>query len=127
VCITPPAGAGTSGEHSRDESEHGPSEQEQPYPTVYARERAQLLERDDEANFRALLTQARHITERTYETTLYDHMQAFRLLWRHLESVGHLQRVREAAPELLASATLTVAEAADLQRFLTVYAAVRGG
>jgi hypothetical protein len=81
---------------------------------------------DDDADFRALLAHARHITSRVYETTLYDHMQAFRHLWRRLESTGHLRRMREAAPELLASGTLTAAEVADLELFLTVHAAVRG-
>lgn len=102
------------------------SDQERQPPTVCARERAAMGDRDDDANFRALLAQARHITGRTYETTLYDHMQAFRLLWRHLESVGHLQRVREEGPELLASGTLPTAEAADLLLFLTVHARVGG-
>lgn len=83
-------------------------------------------EQDDDTDFRALLTHARHITSRVYETTLYDHMQAFRHLWRHLESTGHLRRMREAAPELLASGTLSSAEVADLELFLTVHAAVRG-
>lgn len=105
---------------------NGVTEQEWQPPTVCARERAALAARDDDANFRALLAHARHIAGRTYETTLYDHMQAFRLLWKHLETVGHLQRVREEAPKLLASGALPAAEAADLRLFLTVHARVRG-
>lgn len=95
-------------------------------PTVAARHRAELLERDDAANFTALLAQARHLTNRTYETTLYDHMQAFRLLWHHLESAGHLRRVHEEAQTRLGSGELPAAEASDLKLFLTVYATVRG-
>ncbi|MCF6521759.1 hypothetical protein [Streptomyces sp. JJ36] len=102
------------------------TEQDGREPTVYARHRAELPERDDDATFRALLAQARHITGRTYETTLYDHMQAFRLLWRHLESTGYLQRVHDGAREQLDSGTLTAAEAADLELFLTVYTTVHG-
>ncbi len=102
------------------------TEQERWQPTVHARERAALPERDDDANFRALLAQARHITRRSYETTLYDHMQAFRLLWRHLDATGHLAYVHDGARARLASGALTAAEAADLRLFLTVYATVRG-
>jgi hypothetical protein len=105
---------------------NGVSEQDWQPPTVYARERAALPQRDDDANFRALLAQARHLADRTYETTLYDHMQAYRLLWHHLESVGHLQRVSEEAPKLLASGILPAAEAADLRRFLTIHGRVHG-
>lgn len=103
------------------------TEQAKQKPTVFARQRAALPERDDEENFQALLAQARHIKGRSYETTLYDHMQAFRLLWRHLAETGHLQRVHDGAEARLEHGDLTPAEASDLLLFLTVYATVRGG
>lgn len=106
--------------------ETGVTECEHRLLTVCARERAALAQRDDDANFRALIVQARHITERSYETTLYDHMQAFRLLWRHLDDTGHLTHVHDGAQGHLASGALTAGEAADLRLFLTLYARVRG-
>ncbi|MET8407402.1 hypothetical protein ABZV34_04710 [Streptomyces sp. NPDC005195] len=77
----------------------------EPELTVYHRHLAQLLKRDAGENFRALLVQARHITGTSYETNLYDHQQAFRLLWRHLERSGHLRRAHRDAHTRLAPVT----------------------
>jgi hypothetical protein len=110
----------------RQRGETGVTEHEHRPVTVSARERAALAGRDDCANFRALIVQARHITERSYETTLYDHMQAFRLLWRHLDDTGHLAHVHDGAQGHLASGALTAGEAAGLRLFLTLYARVHG-
>ncbi|WP_406729471.1 hypothetical protein WJ438_40125 [Streptomyces sp. GD-15H] len=85
----------------------------EPEPTVYHRHRAQLLKRDAEDNFRALLVQIRHITGTSYETTLYDHQQAFRLLWHHLERSGHLRRARRDAHARLTAGHTTPDERAD--------------
>ncbi|MFB7288123.1 hypothetical protein [Actinacidiphila glaucinigra] len=92
--------------------------------TAFDRHSAQLGTRDDEGNFRALLDQARHIAQRSYETTLYDHQQAFRLLWRHLQGTGYLQRAHLDARTRLAAGGLPSAERADLELFLTVYTQV---
>ncbi|MFB7442854.1 hypothetical protein ACFC01_31875 [Streptomyces mirabilis] len=96
----------------------------QPEPTVYHRHLGQLLKRDAGENFRTLLVQARHITGTSYETTLYDHQQAFRLLWRHLERSGHLRRAHRDADARLASGHAAPDERADLELFLTVYGQV---
>ncbi|KPC79197.1 hypothetical protein [Streptomyces sp. NRRL S-4] len=71
--------------------------------------------------------QTRHVTSRSYETTLYDHQQAFRLLWRHLEHTGYLSRVRREAGERLGTEGLGVRERADLVLFLTVVDGVNPG
>jgi hypothetical protein len=99
------------------------TETDEPELTVYHRHLARLLERDDRENFRALLGQARHITSASYETTLYDHQQAFRLLWRHLERSGHLRRAHHEVRRRLAAGP-SPGERADLELFLTVYAQV---
>lgn len=96
----------------------------EPELTVYHRHLAQLLKRDAGENFRALLVQARHITGTSYETNLYDHQQAFRLLWRHLERSGHLRRTHREACARLASGHAAPDERADLELFLTVYGQV---
>jgi hypothetical protein len=96
----------------------------EPELTVYHRNLAQLPKRDAGENFRALLVQARHITGTSYETTLYDHQQAFRLLWRHLERSGHLRRTHREARARLTSGHTTPDERADLELFLTVYGQV---
>ncbi|MFD7873992.1 hypothetical protein ACFV5G_07660 [Streptomyces sp. NPDC059766] len=96
----------------------------EPDLTVYRHHLAQLLKRDAGENFRALLVQARHITGTSYETTLYDHQQAFRLLWRHLERSGYLRRARRDAQARLASGHAAPDERADLELFLTVYGQV---
>ncbi|MFD8765415.1 hypothetical protein ACFV03_41790, partial [Streptomyces mirabilis] len=71
--------------------------------TVYYRHLAAMLRRSDDDNFDALMDQADHVTRRSYETTLQDHQQTFRLLWRHLERSGYLQRIhREARARLTA-------------------------
>ncbi|MFF3516164.1 hypothetical protein [Streptomyces sp. NPDC002573] len=95
-----------------------------PELTLYYRHLAQLLNRDADANFRALLVQARHITGTSHETTLYDHQQAFRLLWRHLERSGYLRRARREAQARLSSGHAAPDERADLELFLTVYGQV---
>lgn len=97
---------------------------DEPELTVYHRHLAQLPERDTEENFRALLVQVRHITGTSYETTLYDHQQAFRLLWHHLERGGHLSRAHRDARARLASGRTAPEEHADLELFLTVYGQV---
>jgi hypothetical protein len=96
----------------------------EPELTVYQHHLAQLLKRDAGENFRALLVQARHIAGTSYETTLYDHQQAFRLLWRHLERSGYLRRAHRDAHTRLASGHTTPDERADLELFLTVYGQV---
>ncbi|MFK0151565.1 hypothetical protein ACIQVL_33515 [Streptomyces sp. NPDC090499] len=95
-----------------------------PELTVYHRHLAQLLKRDAGENFRALLVQARHITGTSYETNLYDHQQAFRLLWRHLERSGHLRSAHREVRARLASGHAAPDERADLELFLTVYGQV---
>ncbi|MFF9489243.1 hypothetical protein [Streptomyces sp. NPDC014676] len=100
------------------------TEMDDPELTVYHRHSAQLPERDSEENFRALLVQARHITGASYETTLYDHQQTFRLLWHHLERGGHLSRAHRDARARLASGRTAPGERAALELFLTVYAQV---
>ncbi|MFD7475182.1 hypothetical protein ACFV8Z_24245 [Streptomyces sp. NPDC059837] len=96
----------------------------EPELTVYQHHLAQLLKRDAGENFRALLVQARHIAGTSYETTLYGHQQAFRLLWRHLERSGYLRRAHRDAHTRLASGHTTPDERADLELFLTVYGQV---
>lgn len=103
------------------------TETDEPEPTVYQRHLTRLLKRDDRENFRALLVQARHITTASYETTLYDHQQTFRLLWRHLERSGHLGLAHREVRARLASGKASPDERADLELFLTVYAQVRPG
>ncbi|MDX2849240.1 hypothetical protein PV342_12375 [Streptomyces sp. PA03-3a] len=93
----------------------------EPELTVYRRHLAQLLKRDAGENFRALLVQARHITGKAYETTLYDHQQAFRLLWHHLERSGYLRRAHRDTRARLTSGRIAPDERADLELFLTVY------
>ncbi|MEV6289767.1 hypothetical protein AB0M41_04820 [Streptomyces sp. NPDC051896] len=101
------------------------TETDEPELTVYRRHLARLLKRDDRENFRALLVQARHITTASYETTLYDHQQTFRLLWRHLERSGHLGLAHREVRARLASGKASPDVRADLELFLTVYAQVR--
>ncbi|UXY23054.1 hypothetical protein N8I84_33400 [Streptomyces cynarae] len=96
----------------------------EPELTVYHHHLVRLTERDDGENFRALLVQARHITKASYETSLYDHQQAFRLLWRHLERSGHLRLAHREVRARLASGQASPDERADLELFLTVYAQV---
>jgi hypothetical protein len=96
----------------------------EPELTVYHRHLAQLPKREDGENFRALLGQARHITGKSYETNLYDHQQAFRLLWRHLERSGYLRRAHREAGARLASGHVGPDERAELELFLTVYGQV---
>ncbi|WP_369248135.1 hypothetical protein [Streptomyces sp. R41] len=100
------------------------AETDEPELTVYHRHLAQLLKRDAGENFRALLVQARHITGTSYETTLYDHQQAFCLLWCHLERSGYLRRAGRDAQARLASGHAAPDERADLELFLTVYGQV---
>ncbi|MEU1667100.1 hypothetical protein ABZ547_26560 [Streptomyces sparsogenes] len=95
--------------------------------TVYYQHLAELLKRSDDENFQALLAQARHITGRSYETTLYDHQQTFRLLWHHLERTGHLRCAHREIRARLDSGQATPAEVAELELFLSVYAGVRAG
>ncbi|MFI1422951.1 hypothetical protein ACH4VX_34350 [Streptomyces sp. NPDC020731] len=96
----------------------------EPELTVYHRHLAQLPERDSEEDFRALLVRARHVTGTSYETIPYDHQQAVRLLWSHLERSGHLRRAHRAAHARLASGRATPDERAELELFLTVYGRV---
>ncbi|MFJ6120278.1 hypothetical protein [Streptomyces sp. NPDC092129] len=93
--------------------------------TIYHRHLAALLRRSDDEHFRALLEQARRVTRGSYETSLYDHQQAFRLLWHHLDRNGYLRQAHRDACTRLASGHTAPAEAADLELFLTVYAQVR--
>ncbi len=100
------------------------TETDEPELTVYHCTLAQVLKRDDRENFQALLVQARHITSASYETTLYDHQQTFRLLWRHLERSGRLNRAHHEVRARLASGKASPDERAELELFLTVYAQV---
>ncbi|MET7763206.1 hypothetical protein [Streptomyces sp. NPDC005336] len=93
--------------------------------TVYYRHLAAILGRSDDDNFDALMEQAEHVTGRSYETTLQDHQQTFRLLWQHLERSGYLRRIHREAPARLTAGDVSPAEAARLELFLTVYAGVR--
>ncbi|MGW9030613.1 hypothetical protein ACWGQ5_42395 [Streptomyces sp. NPDC055722] len=97
----------------------------EPELTVYYRHLAALLNRSDDENFRALLEQARRVSRGAYETSLYDHQQAFRLLWHHLDRSGYLRQAHHDAHTRLASTRATANEASDLELFLTVYAHVR--
>lgn len=97
------------------------TETDEPELTVYDRHLAYLLQRDAGENFQALLVQARHIAGTSYETTLYDHQQAFRLLWRHLERSGYLRSAHRDARARLASGHPGPDERAALELFLTVY------
>ncbi|MFI8182447.1 hypothetical protein ACIF70_18295 [Actinacidiphila glaucinigra] len=103
---------------------HSLTESGEPELSVYYRHLAALLQRSDEENFRALLDQARRVSRGEYETGLYDHQQAFRLLWRHLERSGYLRRAHREARAGLASGHAAPAERADLELFLTVYGQV---
>ncbi|MFJ3715162.1 hypothetical protein [Streptomyces sp. NPDC090057] len=103
------------------------TETNEPELTVYHRHLARLPARDDRDHFRALLVQARHITTASYETTLYDHQQTFRLLWRHLQNSGHLDVAHREVRARLGSGRATPDERADLEQFLTVYAQTRPG
>ncbi|MFF4148163.1 hypothetical protein ACFY0A_44585 [Streptomyces sp. NPDC001698] len=101
------------------------TESGEPELTVYHRHLAALLKRSDHENFRALLEQARRVSRGEYETGLYDHQQAFRLLWHHLDRGTYLRQVHHDARTRLASKRAAPDEAADLELFLTVYAQVR--
>ncbi|MFC9096939.1 hypothetical protein [Streptomyces sp. NPDC057072] len=101
------------------------TESGEPELTIYHRHLAALLRRSDDENFRALLEQARRVTQGAYETSLYDHQQAFRLLWHHLDRTGYLRQAHRDAHTRLASGRTAPDEAADLELFLTVYAQVR--
>ncbi|MEU8624433.1 hypothetical protein [Streptomyces sp. NPDC048669] len=97
---------------------------DEPELVVYHRHLAQLLACGDEEAFEALMVQARHVITRSYETSLYDHQQTFRLLWHHLDQVGHLHRVNQAAPGRLASGRVSSEETTELELFLTLYARI---
>ncbi|MDX3098034.1 hypothetical protein PV417_26410 [Streptomyces sp. ME19-03-3] len=97
----------------------------EPQLTVYHRHLSALAQRGDDENFRALLDQARRVSLGTYETGLYDHQQAFRLLWHHLDESGYLHQAHRDARARLDSGRAAPDEAAELQLFLTVYAHVR--
>jgi hypothetical protein len=101
------------------------SESGEPELTVYYRHLAALLKRSDEENFRALLEQARRISRGAYQTGLYDHQQAFRLLWHHLDRSTYLRQAHHDARTRIASGRAAPNEAADLELFLTVYTQVR--
>lgn len=94
---------------------------------VHDRHLVGLGERGDHHTFRAMMVQARHVTSCSYETTLYDHQQTFRLLWRHLERTGYLHRVQREAGERLGSGHLSAGERADLELFLTINDGVHPG
>ncbi|MGW2799511.1 hypothetical protein [Streptomyces sp. NPDC001269] len=100
------------------------TESGEPELTVYYRHLAALLKRSDDENFRALLEQARRVSRGEYETGLYDHQQAFRLLWHHLDRSTYLRQAYNDARTKLASKRGAPDEAADLELFLTVYAHV---
>ncbi|WUD72069.1 hypothetical protein OG937_10350 [Streptomyces sp. NBC_00510] len=101
------------------------TESGEPELNVYYRHLAALLQRSDEENFRALLEQARRVSRGEYETGLYDHQQAFRLLWHHLDRSGYLRQAHRDARTRLATGRATPDEAAELELFFTVYAQVR--
>ncbi|PBC93627.1 hypothetical protein BX281_1460 [Streptomyces sp. Ag82_O1-15] len=101
------------------------TESGEPELTVYYRHLAALLKRSDDENFRALLEQARRVSRGEYETGLYDHQQAFRLLWRHLDRSNYLRQAHYDAHTRLACGRAAPGEAADLELFLTVHAQVR--
>ncbi|MEV7810303.1 hypothetical protein AB0P05_06140 [Streptomyces flaveolus] len=92
--------------------------------TVYYRHVAAMLRRSDDDNFDALMDQADHVTRRSYETTLQDRQQTFRLLWRHLERSGYLRRIHREARARLIAGDVSPAEGVRLELFLTVYAGV---
>ncbi|WP_330460741.1 hypothetical protein OIB37_30010 [Streptomyces sp. NBC_00820] len=100
------------------------TESGEPQLTFYYRHLAALPQRGDDDNFRALLDEARHVHGGARASSLYDHQQSFRLLWRHLDRSGYLRQARHAARARLASGSATPDEAADLELFLTVYAQV---
>lgn len=97
---------------------------EEPGLVVYHRHLKRLLSCGDTETFRALMVQARRITSRSYETSLYDHQQTFRLLWHHLEHVGHLRGVNQEARIRLASGRASAEESEELELFLTLYARI---
>ncbi|MFG2560333.1 hypothetical protein [Streptomyces sp. NPDC048496] len=99
----------------------------EPELAVYHRHLTQLLKGNDRESFQALMAQARHITTRSYETSLYDHQQTFRLLWHHLEHTGHLRRAHHDARDSLATGQVTGEEAEKLELFLTLYARIQAG
>ncbi|MGW0211372.1 hypothetical protein ACWDZ8_38485 [Streptomyces sp. NPDC003233] len=101
------------------------TESGEPELTVYYRHLATLLKRSDEENFRALLEQARRVSQGEYETGLYDHQQAFRLLWHHLDRSKYLRQAHHDARTRLASGRAAPSEAADLELFPTICAQVR--
>lgn len=101
------------------------TESGEPELSVYYQHLAALLQRSDEENFRALLEQARRVSRGQYETSLYDHQQAFRLLWHHLDRSGYLRQAHRDARTRLASERAAPDEAAELELFLSVYAGVR--
>ncbi|MER7722962.1 hypothetical protein [Streptomyces sp. NPDC096323] len=94
---------------------------EEPELAVYHRHLKRLLSSGDRETFRALMAQARHIVNRSYETSLYDHQQTFRLLWHHLDHVGHLSRMSQDARSRLASGRASAEESEELELFLTLY------
>jgi hypothetical protein len=104
-----------------------PAEADRWETPVHDRHLAELGTRDDQQTFQAMTAQARHVTSGSYETTLYDHQQAFRLLWRHLERTGYLQRVQREAGERLGQGHLSARERADLDLFLTINDGVHPG
>ncbi|WP_328718457.1 hypothetical protein OHT52_02550 [Streptomyces sp. NBC_00247] len=97
---------------------------ENPELIVYQAHLTQLLTCDDRAAFQALMAQIRHLTTRSYETSLYDHQQTFRLLWHHLDRVGHLTRAHRDAELRLASGRAGAEETAELALFLTLCARI---
>ncbi|MEU1348441.1 hypothetical protein [Streptomyces sp. NPDC005795] len=94
---------------------------EEPELAVCHRHLKGLLSSGDRETFRALMAQARHLTNRSYETSLYDHQQTFRLLWHHLDHVGHLSRLSQEARSRLASGRASAEESEELELFLTLY------
>ncbi|MFF3948010.1 hypothetical protein ACFYYN_24690 [Streptomyces sp. NPDC001902] len=97
------------------------TESGEPELSIYYRHLAALLQRSNEENFRALLEQARRVSRGEYETGLYDHQQAFRLLWHHLDRSGYLRRAHRDARARLTSGHVAPDERADLDLFLTIY------
>ena len=104
-----------------------PAEADRWETPVHDRHLAELGRRDDRQTFQAMMAQARHVTSGSYETTLYDHQQAFRLLWRHLERTGYLHCIQREAGERLGQGRLSARERADLDLFLTISDGVRPG
>ncbi|MCX5400818.1 hypothetical protein [Streptomyces sp. NBC_00102] len=106
------------------EADDIPEPDDDPELTVYHRHVTQLLTCADRTAFEALLIQIRHITTRSYETSLYDHQQTFRLLWHHLDHVGHLRHAHRDVVLRLASGRTGAEETAELELFLALHARI---